>query len=201
MADKERYGENDLVCAIDYHNLGVTNLLANDLDSALYYFQEAVVLKRSLLGHNDPTVTDPLIEIGIILYNRKNYAGAIQIFKEALEIYTETNDSEGIGRISNNIGCVYYRMGDIASALDYLQEALVGQRMALGMSEKAESSLLSFALTQSNIGYLKLKSGHLDAISVLEESLLVLESVIVEDITVQTVRSNVATAKQKRVTG
>ncbi len=201
MADKERYGENDLVCAIDYHNLGVTNLLANDLDSALYYFQEAVVLKRSLLGHNDPTVTDPLIEIGIILYNRKNYAGAIQIFKEALEIYTETKDSEGIGRISNNIGCVYYRMGDIASALDYLQEALVGQRMALGMSEKAESSLLSFALTQSNIGYLKLKSGHLDAISVLEESLLVLESVIVEDITVQTVRSNVATAKQKRVTG
>jgi hypothetical protein len=68
--------------------------------------------------------------------------------------------------------------------------------MVLGMSEKAEASLLSFALTQSNIGYLKLKAGHLDAITVLEESLLVLESVIVDDdITVETVRSNVAIAK------
>jgi tetratricopeptide (TPR) repeat protein len=195
-ADKERYGESDLVCAIDYHNLGVASLLANDLDSALMYFQQAVILKRTLLGQNDPTVSDSLVEIGIILYNRNDNAGAISIFKEALEIRKDSNDSEGMGRISNNIGCVYYQMGDIASALDYLQEALVAQRMVLGMSEKAEASLLSFALTQSNIGYLKLKAGHLDAITVLEESLLVLESVIVDDdITVETVRSNVAIAK------
>lgn len=195
-ADKERYGESDLVCAIDYHNLGVASLLANDLDSALIYFQQAVILKRTLLGQNDPTVSDSLVEIGIILYNRNDNAGAISIFKEALEIRKDSNDSEGMGRISNNIGCVYYQMGDIASALDYLQEALVAQRMVLGMSEKAEASLLSFALTQSNIGYLKLKAGHLDAITVLEESLLVLESVIVDDdITVETVRSNVAIAK------
>ena len=34
-ADKERYGDNDLVCAIDMHNLGVTSLLANEFDTAL----------------------------------------------------------------------------------------------------------------------------------------------------------------------
>jgi tetratricopeptide (TPR) repeat protein len=198
-SDKERYGASDLVCAIDYHNLGVANLLANDMESALDYFQEAVILKRALLGHNDPTVPDSMVEIGIILYRSNDNTGALRIFKEALEIYKDSDNSEGMGRVSNNIGCVYYQMGDIASALDYLQDALVGQRMVLGMSEKAESSLLSFALTQSNIGYLKLHAGHLDAIAVLEESLLVLESVLLDnDITVETVRSNIAIAKHQK---
>ena len=199
QSDKERYGAFDLVCAIDYHNLGVANLLANDMESALDYFQEAVILKRALLGQNDPTVPDSMVEIGIILYRSNNNTGALRIFKEALEIYKDSDNFEGMGRVSNNIGCVYYQMGDIASALDYLQDALVGQRMELGMSEKAESSLLSFALTQSNIGYLKLHAGHLDAIAVLEESLLVLESVLVDnDITVETVRSNIAIAKHQK---
>lgn len=196
-ADKERYGESDLVCAIDYHNLGVASILANDLDSALYYFQEAIVLKRALLGQVDPSISESLIEIGIILYNRKDTSGALRVFKEALEIYKDSNMPEGIGRVSNNIGCVYYQMGDMVSSLEYLQRALVAQRMDLGMSEKAESSLLSFALTQSNLGYLKLKAGHLDASAMLEESLLVLESVLGdEDMTVERVKSNVAIAKQ-----
>lgn len=196
-ADKERYGESDLVCAIDYHNLGVASILANDLDSALYYFQEAIVLKRALLGQVDPSISESLIEIGIILYNRKDTSGALRVFKEALEIYKDSNMPEGIGRVSNNIGCVYYQMGDMVSSLECLQRALVAQRMDLGMSEKAESSLLSFALTQSNLGYLKLQAGHLDASAMLEESLLVLESVLGdEDMTVERVRSNVAIAKQ-----
>jgi len=33
----------------------VTNLLAGDLDSALHYFQESVLLKRACLGKNDIT--------------------------------------------------------------------------------------------------------------------------------------------------
>jgi len=198
QADKDRYGEGDLVCAIDYHNLGVVSLLANDLDSALYYFQEAVILKKACLGENDPTVSEPLVEIGIILYSRNDYRGALRIFKEALEIYEDSSNSEGVGRTSNNIGCVYYKIGDTTSALSYLLEALIAQRVALGMSEKAESSLLNFALTQSNVGYLKLNAGHLNACAMLEDSLLVLESVLGdENMTVDSVRSNIAVAKQQ----
>ena len=55
-ADQNRYGDNDLVCAIDYHNLGVTNLLAGDLNASLHYFQESVFLKRECLGENDINV-------------------------------------------------------------------------------------------------------------------------------------------------
>ena len=202
QADKDRYGEGDLVCAIDYHNLGVASVLANDLDSALYYFQEAVILKKACLGENDPTVSEPLVEIGIILYSRNDYRGALRIFKEALEIYKDSSNSEGVGRTSNNIGCVYYKIGDTTSALTYLLEALIAQRMVLGMSEKAESSLLNFALTQSNVGYLKLNAGHLDACAMLEDSLLVLESVLGdENMTVDSVRSNIAIAKQQQEIG
>lgn len=194
--DKQRYGDNDLVCAIDYHNLGVTCLLAKEYDAALYYFQEAVVFKRTCLGHNDPTVSDSLVEIGILLYNQNDHVGALKIFKEALEIYNDCSNDEGFGRTCNNIGCVYYKMGDTATALSYIQQALVCQRRYLGKSEKAESSLLNFALSLSNVGYLKLRSGHLDATAMLEESLLVLESVLGDDnATVGKVKSNINLAK------
>jgi tetratricopeptide (TPR) repeat protein len=186
------------VCAIDCHNLGVASLLANDLDSALYYFQEAVILKRACLGQNDPTVSESLVEIGIILFYRNDCSGALRIFREALELYKDASNSEGVGRTSNNIGCVYYKMGDVASALSYLREALVSQRMVLGMSEKAESSLLNFALTQSNVGYLKMEAGHLDATATLEESLLVLESVLGdEDSTVASVKAILSVTKHQ----
>ena len=55
-ADQERYGESDLVCAVDCHNLGVTNLLAGNLEAALHYFQESVFLKRHCLEKNDTPV-------------------------------------------------------------------------------------------------------------------------------------------------
>lgn len=199
QADKERYGESDLVCAIDYHNLGVASLLASDLDSALYYFQEAVILKRACLGQKDATVSESLVEIGIILFYRNDCNGALRIFKEALELYNDASNTEGVGRTSNNIGCVYYKMGDVSSALSYLYEALISQRMVLGMSEKAESSLLNIALTQSNVGFLKMEAGHLDAAATLEESLLVLESVMGdENSTVTSVRDNITLAKQRQ---
>jgi tetratricopeptide (TPR) repeat protein len=181
---------------MDYHNLGVTCLLAKEFDAALYYFQEAVIFKRACLGQNDPTVSDSLVEIGILLYYRNDYDGALKIFKEALEIYNDCSYDEGVGRTCNNIGCVYYKMGDASTALSYIQQALVCQRRSLGKSEKAESSLLNFALTLSNVGYLKLGSGHLDATAMLEESLLVLESVLGDDnSTVGKVKSNINIAK------
>jgi len=194
--DLNRYGENDLVCAIDYHNLGVANLLANEHDFALAYFLEAVSRKRQSLGRSDPNVADSLIEIGIILYYRNDHQGSVRYFEEALEIYSDAENSEGVGRASNCIGCVYYQIGHIESAMSYLQEAVVFQKTALGLSETAESSLLNVALTQSNIGFLKFKCGHSDAIAMLEDSLLVLESVLGDDnSTVTSVRSNIAFAK------
>ncbi len=196
-ADIDRYGDDDLVCAIDFHNLGVANLLANDLDFALSYFQESVIRKKGCLGKNDHHIADSLIEIGIILYHRNDNAGAIRFFEESLEVYNDSMNSEGVGRALNCIGCVYYQMGDFTSALSYLEQAMVAQKMALGTSEQAESSLLNFALTQANIGYAKLKCGKPDAVAMLEDSLLVLESVLGDDnATAANVRTAIAFAKQ-----
>jgi len=57
LTDQERYGEKDLVCAIDLHNLGVTNLLAGKLDEAMEYFEESATRKRECLGENDTSVS------------------------------------------------------------------------------------------------------------------------------------------------
>jgi tetratricopeptide (TPR) repeat protein len=200
-ADQDRYGQNDLVCAVDYHNLGVTSHLAGDLEEALKHFQESVRLKSACLEQNYTIVADSLIEIGIIFYTQGDLEKALSTFNEALEMYITDNIkspcTDNIGRTYNNIGCVYYKMGEISSSLDYMQKSLVAQRNALGLNSKAESALLNYALTQANTGYLKCKSNQLDAIAILEESLLVLESVLGDDnMTVTNVRSNITFAKQ-----
>lgn len=64
-------------------------------------------------------------------------------------------------------------MGEVESSLLYMQKSLIAQRNALGLNSKAEAALLNYALTQANTGYLKCKAGHLDAIALLEDSLLV----------------------------
>jgi len=198
ITDKERYGEKDLVCAIDIHNLGVTNLLAGKLNEAMQHFEESATRKRECLGENDVSVSDSLVEIGIILYYQGHLESALEKFKEARDIVaTDITNSDDSGRIFNNIACVYFAMDDMESANLYLQKALVALRVGLGLSTKAESALLIFALTQSNIGHLKLKQNQPDAIAPLEESLLVLESVLGdENSTVESVKANITIAKK-----
>lgn len=191
--DKNRYGKDDLVCAIDYHNLGIAYHMCGNFDRALSHLQKSVLLKRACVGHDDPIVADSLTEIGIIFYNNCQFESALAVFLEALGIYKDVRDNEGAGRIFNNIGCVYYRMDDRESSLKYLRFAADSQHMVLGTSETAEASLLSCALCQANVGLLKSNLGHLDATAMLEESLLVMESVLGdENLTVQSVRATIA---------
>lgn len=196
--DKERYGDNDLVCAIDCHNLGVANLLCGNHDDALQCFQESVLLKRECLDKNDNLISDSLVEIGIILYSRGDLEGALRIFKEAFSMYSKDPSSpDKVGRTLNNIGCVYFAMGDLSAALLCLQKALDSQKVTLGLNTKAESALLNFALTLSNIGHIKAKQNQPDSLAPLEESLLVLESVLGDDnTTVESTRVNIAKFKQ-----
>jgi len=195
--DKTRYGRDDLVCAIDYHNLGIAYHLSNNFERALSYLQKSVLLKRACVGHSDPIVADSLTEIGIIFYNDNQFESAIAVFLEALGVYKHANDNEGAGRVFNNIGCVYYRMNDLEGSLKYLRYAENSQHMVLGKSETAEASLLNCALCQANVGLLKNDLGHLDATAALEESLLVLESVLGdENKTVKRVRDSIASMYQ-----
>jgi len=199
--DEERYGENDLVCAVDLHNLGVTNLLAGKLNEAMNYFEESVLRKRECLGLNDNSISDSLVEIGIILYYKGDMDGALAKFKDALGITSQRSSRGDIGRICNNIACVYLSMNEpdsLDSAILYLEKALENQKVGMGSDTQAESALLNVAITQSNIGHLKLRLNELDdAIAPLEESLLVLESVLGDDnMTVESVRANIAIAKK-----
>jgi len=198
LTDKERYGERDLVCAIDIHNLGVTNLLAGKLNEAMQHFEESIIRKRECLGDNDVSVSDSIVEIGIILYYQGHLERALEKFKDAHEIVSkDVTNSDDTGRIFNNIACVYFAMDDMDSAQLYLEKAIVALKVGLGLNTKAESALLIFALTQSNIGHLKLKQNQPDAIAPLEESLLVLESVLGDDnSTVESVKGNITIARR-----
>ena len=76
--------------------------------------------------------------------------------------------------------------------------------MVLGISEKAESSLVTYALSQSNLGYLMIRDKTqcpdgkcADAISMLEESLLVLESVLGdENMTIANIKETISSERR-----
>lgn len=74
--------------------------------------------------------------------------------------------------------------------------------MVLGISEKAESSLVTYALSQSNLGYLMIRGQCpdgkcADAVSMLEESLLVLESVLGdENMTIANIKETISSERR-----
>jgi tetratricopeptide (TPR) repeat protein len=112
------------------------------------------------------------------LYSKDDLSGAESFFNEAIDIFLNNHEessscSDSIGRVYNNIACVYYKKNDLKSAYNYIQKSLVAQKNTLGLNSKAESALLNYALTQANTGFLKCKLNHLDALAPLEDSLLV----------------------------
>lgn len=191
--DREKYGENDLVVAMDLHNKAVAHLLAGEKDEALYNFHEAVLCKKSALRSEDsPHIADSLTEVGFLLYACGELERALAIFHEALDMYGQDFFSEediGASQVLNNIGCVHFDMGNTETALSFLQKALAIQRISLSSSQHAESALLNLSLTETNIGYIKLAQSSEDAIAMFEEALLVQQSVLGDEN--ETVRNTV----------
>mmetsp|Transcript_54086 Transcript_54086/g.65297 ORF Transcript_54086/g.65297 Transcript_54086/m.65297 type:complete len:207 (-) Transcript_54086:163-783(-) len=184
MQREHKNGDNIYLEGITIHNIGVVYLLAGNFDKAYPVFNEAIRCKRAAFGHDHPEVTISLVEVGILLFAKEKFQEALQVFNEALKIRIRVYGSSNpkVAMVLNNIACVHFEMGNPLAALGTFKEARDIQQLALGSSQKADLDLLHVATTFGNIGYIKLQvKSYDDARTVLEDALLVQQSVLGDD--------------------
>ncbi|GKY95719.1 hypothetical protein MPSEU_000532700 [Mayamaea pseudoterrestris] len=175
-------GNNKYLAGITAHNLGVVSILAGRPDDAITYFRKAIHLKTVAFGENNPEVALSCDELGIQLFAKSDFEGAIACFKEALAVRNRLHDMSRRPQqamVLNYMACCHFELGNHDKALSLLQEADELQQMAIGSSAQADLDLLHVAIVICNCGYLMLAlKDYENALSLLEEALLIQQSVL-----------------------
>jgi tetratricopeptide (TPR) repeat protein len=70
-------------------------------------------------------IGNSLIDLGIILKNKKEYDKSLRSFFHALELKDEIGDKHGMRTTLLHIGWAYYTIGDYNKALDYYNRELI----------------------------------------------------------------------------
>jgi len=166
------------------HNLAVVHVWKGEYDEALPYCREALRVRRELERSAHLDIATSLSEMGIIHYAREEFNRSLQSFREALQISCKAlgYDHPQIAQILNNIACVHYETGKLIAAHATFEESLDLQRSSLGSSSDADTALLNISTTLCNVSMVSAKRRQYDAaIALLEEGLMVQESVLGDD--------------------
>jgi len=83
-----------------------------------------IALDQTIKYGNAIQLSDAYIELGVVFYDQQNYAKALNLFKEALIISTDNNDSVGVGIVHNNIGLIYMDTKDYETAIGHFHKAI-----------------------------------------------------------------------------
>src|SRR5919199_2165671 len=67
---------------------------------------------------------DRLLEQGIEQQKAHQFEAALQSFQEALNLYTELQDRQGIGRVISGLGLTAYMLGDFPTAIEHASRSL-----------------------------------------------------------------------------
>ncbi len=91
-------------------------------DSALFYGQLAVEIsqKNNFVAGEARAYSD----MGVIYFERQNYAKALGLYEQAVALRISIKDSLGLAAVYSKIGMLYQRKGLFEEALNYQQKAL-----------------------------------------------------------------------------
>ncbi|MCF6367193.1 MAG: CHAT domain-containing protein [Bacteroidales bacterium] len=140
--------EKDTVVANAYHILGISYYFLSKLDSALFYWKKAFVLRKDLLGEKHVDVASSCNNVGSIYDIKNEYDLSLQYYYKALKIRKEIFGEEHplVAESYNNIGIVFYGKNEYDLAFKYYFKALQIRKKVLG--EKHENIAVSY----NNIG-------------------------------------------------
>jgi len=177
--------------------LAVLKVLAGRDSEAEPYFRQAISLKEVAFGQNfQHEVALSWAELGIQLFSREDFHGALAAFRKAHSLEKSSNAATSsanpnIAMVLNNMACCHFQMGEYDAALTALKEARQIQQEA--SSAQDDLDLLHVATVICNCGYLNLALKQYDeARSLFEEALLIQQSVLDESHrAVRDTRSNI----------
>jgi tetratricopeptide (TPR) repeat protein len=93
-----------------------------DREIAKKYGNQALELAKKI--NYKKGYAQALNDLGILFYDEKEYAKALNLYNEALKIREELRDTNGIAALYNKIGIVHQQKGDYQAALRAQLKAL-----------------------------------------------------------------------------
>ncbi|NEO15426.1 MULTISPECIES: tetratricopeptide repeat protein [unclassified Moorena] len=112
---------------------------------------------------------DQLLQQGIEQDKTSQFQAALKSWQEALRIYRQLEDRQGIANSLNNLGLAYYRLGEYRKAIEFHQQSLSLSR-ELEYRQGQVNSLGNLGLAYYNLGqYRKAIEFHQQSLSLSRE--------------------------------
>lgn len=133
-------------------HLAIGSYLNGDLDSAVYYNKQSLMIYEKIGEKKGKSAV--LNNIAMVLHDQGFYESALTYYRQSLKLRIENKDNNGIAGGYNNIGNVYSDMGNYSDALHNLFKSLQ-------IREKMNDTL-NIAQSLSNIARIYLLLGKYD---------------------------------------
>lgn len=105
-----------------YNNYGVLKQWNEEVDSAAYFFEEGLQIKREL--KDDFGIPYSLSNLAGAYLVKKNHAKAIALLEESIDLRKKLGDSTGLGENFTQLAEVYYDNGEANKALELFKKSI-----------------------------------------------------------------------------
>ncbi|CAB9515980.1 Hydra magnipapillata [Seminavis robusta] len=180
--------------ALTFHNIASVQLKRKRFAKALQAGQNAVHLRKRLLGEIHLDTASSLVLVGLAYFEFKKYESAFKSFQEAWCIRRDSPgpSNDKLAKVLNNVACSLKAMGRLDDAMVILNDAVQLQRRLLASIARGDNEVcqtttvdqlsLSMFSTLSNICSVKISLGRFDeALDSLEEAYDIQSSTLGED--------------------
>ncbi len=125
------------------YNLAESFFKAKVYDSATYYVE---IAQKSSNKRTAGALAGNIIKLrGNIKFRQNKPLEAIELYKQALPVFENAGDKDGVEAIYNNIGIIYGMIGETEKSVEYLEKS--------AQFASANGNRISEAKTLHNIGY------------------------------------------------
>jgi tetratricopeptide (TPR) repeat protein len=104
--------------------LGLCQLACSDAESSRKTLQKAYQLARSSAENSPSEMAPLLLALGNARLQTGDYHGALESYRQALELYASESDILGIAAACRSLGALHGSLGDHPKSLDYFLRAL-----------------------------------------------------------------------------
>ncbi|MCE3259534.1 MAG: protein serine/threonine phosphatase, partial [Bacteroidetes bacterium] len=177
--------KDSLILASAYNNLGLVYKGVQDYTKALLYFNKAFEIKKRRADLKNPvdvkSLANTILNIGIIYDFDKKDLVAKRYYEDALRKFTDIDHLQGQGLCYNNLGGIYYDLGDYQAAIASNLKSLEIKK-SLGDELGIASSYINLGADYFALGDIKrAKENHFKALELILKNGLKEERVTLYD--------------------
>ncbi len=148
------------------YNIGVAYNYLCDYNMVCYYMLEYIRIGKELYGEKSPELIDgysTLLATELELYDYEKFAEFAILALGTLNNYDKNIDPHILTKLYNNIGIGYFRMGDLAKARIYFEEAESMQnKNRISQDENYINIINSLAVVYGSLGLAEKEAEYFD---------------------------------------